>query len=225
MKVGTIILAAGGSSRLGRAKQLLPVEGETLLRHSARAVVSSKASSVVVVLGAEASVCMAELAGLPVRIVIHSSWRDGMASSVVAGLKALSSFESGLDAVILSVCDQPYLSTEVIDRLIHAHNVSGKGVIASCYGDVKGVPALFASRHFDALHRLVGDQGARSLFATFPDDLACIDFPEGGTDIDTPADYGRLPDAEITVVPARRSAGAARSAVQPWAPGAIQRSA
>ena len=89
MSTGVVILAAGGSSRLGQAKQLLPVAGEVLLRRSVRMALQSKASPIIVVLGAQASVCAAEIADLSAGIVIHSTWRDGIASSIVLGLNSL----------------------------------------------------------------------------------------------------------------------------------------
>ncbi|MDB6076186.1 MAG: hypothetical protein JWO89_3826 [Verrucomicrobiaceae bacterium] len=200
MRIGAVILAAGGSFRLGHAKQLLRLDGEGLLRRSVRVGLQSKASNIVVVLGAEANVCAAEIADLPVRITIHSTWRNGIASSIVAGLQTLRLLDPGLEGVVFMVCDQPHLTTEVIDSLIHAHQVLGKGVIACRYGEITGVPALFGKAYFEAISGLTGDQGARSLFHLCEDDLACISFPEGCADIDTREDYERyLDEAHISL--------------------------
>ena len=225
MSVGLVVLAAGGSSRLGRAKQLLAVDGETLLRRSVRAAMASTASHVVVVLGAEASVCAAEISDLPACIVIHSTWRDGIASSIGRGLQAVVQLDPELDAVVFAVCDQPHLTAGVFNALVRAHEVLGKGMIASSYDDVMGVPALFSRRYFEALLSLTGDDGARSLFNSCPEDLACSAFPKGGTDIDTAADYARLQGCEITAEPAQRSAGAARPAMHRSERVAVRRQA
>ncbi len=227
MRIGVVILAAGGSSRLGHAKQLLRLDGEGLLRRSARVALQSKASNVVVVLGAEASVCAAEIADLPVRIVIHSTWRDGIASSIIVGCQTLRQLDPELEGVVFMVCDQPHLTTEVIDSLIHAHQATGKGVVACRYGDVTGVPALFGKAYFEAISGLTGDQGARSLFPSCADDLACISFPEGVADIDTPADCERYRQqaSKFMAEPERHSAGAARPVIPKREFASVQRPA
>lgn len=186
------MLAAGGSTRLGRAKQLLTVAGEGLLRRSVQAALASDVCPVTVVLGAEASACGAELAGLPMRVVIHSAWRDGIASSIVAGMRDLRRLDPDLDAVVIMVCDQPHLTPGIINALIETHETLGKGIVASAYAGVAGVPALFAKQYFGAISRLTGDHGARSLFALAPSDVARIAFADGGVDIDTEADYEQM---------------------------------
>lgn len=192
MNVGIIILAAGGSSRLGRPKQLMPVDGEALLHRTARVALGSKATHVTVVLGAHAGACGAELSDLPVRLAFNPVWRDGQATSIVAGLTDVRRHPPEPDAVVILACDQPLLTPSVIDGLIGTHQQLNKGMVASHYAGTNGVPALFARRYFDALLRLEGERGAKVLFQAAPEDLACAAFDDGWLDIDTMEDYARF---------------------------------
>jgi len=194
---GAVILAAGASTRMGEPKQLLPLDGRTLLRRTVDTVLASPAWPVVVVLGAHAPIIRPEVARLPVLVVDNPGWAEGRASSIRAGMGVLESFSLALEAALLVLCDQPGLSSEAIRRLAAAHRDSGKSIVAARYHDHPGPPALFARRHFHELLGLHGADGARSLFARHADQLVTVDLPELATDLDTPADYreflARLP--------------------------------
>jgi len=193
MKTGALLLAAGGSTRLGQAKQLLPIQGEPLLRRTLRTLLLSGVEKVVTVLGAEASLCAAEIADLGGTITVHSLWRDGLASSLGAGMHALLELEPSLDGVVIALCDQPFLSSSVIDGLIETHLLGGKGLVASRYEDgTLGSPAYYGSGYFAELQALEGDRGARSLFRRHAEDLAVLTFPLGGIDVDTPEQYAAI---------------------------------
>ncbi len=180
-----IILAAGGSLRLGRPKQLLVFEGETLLARAVRVATESKARPVIVVLGALADECANAIAGQPVRIVTNKEWKEGIASSIRAGLEAVA---HETDAAVILLCDQPGLSAAHVDALIAA----GKSIAASAYGGSLGTPAYFEKEFFPELLALRGDTGARALFKKYADKVAPVDFPGGLRDIDTPEDAARL---------------------------------
>ena len=193
MKTGALLLAAGGSTRLGQAKQLLPIQGEPLIRRTLRTLLSSGVDPVVTVLGAEAGLCAAEIADLGGSIAIHSSWRDGLASSLGAGLQVLQQMEPWLEGVVICLCDQPFLSSSVIDGLIETHCMTGKSLVASRYEDgTLGSPAYYGYGYFEELQSLQGDKGARSLFRKHPEDLAVAAFPMGGMDVDTPEQYATI---------------------------------
>ena len=91
MSIGVIILAAGGSSRMGSPKQLLSYRGQSLVRHAANAALESVADRVVVVIGGYADEVRNELEALPLSIVENRSWQTGMSSSIRAGLQELTS--------------------------------------------------------------------------------------------------------------------------------------
>lgn len=186
---GAVILAAGASTRMGEPKQLLRLDGRTLLRRTVDTVLASPAWPVVVVLGAHAEAIRPEVAQLPVLVVDNPDWAEGLASSIRAGLRVIDSFSLSLEAALLVLCDQPGLSADTLTRLAGEHHRTGRSMVAARYDDHPGPPALFARRHFHELLELHGAGGARPLFARHADALATVDFPELAADLDTPADY------------------------------------
>lgn len=188
LRLGAVILAAGASTRLGRPKQLLEVDGRPLVARAAEAALAAGASPVVVVLGANAELIRPALQGLDVGLVLNQDWAEGMASSVQAGLHALGQITLRLDAVLLTVCDQPAFSAEVVQRLVAALQASSRGIVAARYASRPAVPAVFRREHFFALARLKGDQGARALLQEKPEDIVAVDLPELALDLDTPED-------------------------------------
>lgn len=190
-KIGGIVLAAGGSSRLGQPKQLLQFRGKTLLKHAAEAMAASICDPTVVVLGAETARLAGEMEGLSVFQCRNENWRSGMSSSIKTGLAKLIEIAPEIDAVIISLCDQPFVTAEMLNRFGEKFAAGGASVVAAKYKGVVGVPALFSRELFGELSRLVGDKGARDLIRNRVD-IETIDLPEAAFDIDTPYDAFRL---------------------------------
>jgi molybdenum cofactor cytidylyltransferase len=192
--VAIIILAAGASTRMGRPKQLLTYGGRTLLRNAAGTAVASVCRPILVVLGAYADQLQSEIDDLPVQAVVNEWWAEGMGSSIRAGLEALEhgDREGAAEAVVLMLCDQPFVMAAVINDLVTAFRSSGKGIIASEYGGTVGVPALFGREYFAELAALSGAAGARQIIAAHASEVVRVPFPKGTTDIDTPEDYLQL---------------------------------
>jgi molybdenum cofactor cytidylyltransferase len=189
VKVGAIVLAAGGSSRLGQAKQLLIYRGQTLVRRSTQAATKAGCSPVIVVLGCEQERIAVELRGLPVELVSNEQWERGLGSSLRRGVEAAAD----CDALLILACDQPHVSAEILQRLIEAHAKTNCSIVASAYAETRGVPALFRRECFPALLSLGDGEGARALIAAAGEaDVALIDFPEGAIDIDATEDLSRL---------------------------------
>jgi molybdenum cofactor cytidylyltransferase len=189
--IGLIILAAGGSSRLGRPKQLLKFEGQPLLRRTAETALAAGGRTVVV-LGAEAEACAAALAGLPVRLVVNAGWKEGLAGSIRVGMEALEEAWPGVAGVILCVADQPLLSVAVLEALLEKQRRTGATMAACEYGGKLGVPAYFGAEKFGQLKALRNDEGARNVLRRNPEAVARVPFPGGEMDIDTPEDYRRI---------------------------------
>ena len=187
MKIGVIILAAGGSSRMGSPKQLLHYRGQSLLRLAVESAIGSLCERVVVVIGNEAQLMRDELAGLPVSVVENGNWRAGMSSSIRAGMEELSKDDP--DAVVLMLCDQPFVTAEILNELIFTHFKTTEPIVASHYGTTQGAPAFFTRAFFPELLSLTADQGARRLILKHPHSVATIDFPQGAFDVDTPGEY------------------------------------
>lgn len=193
---GAIVLAAGGSTRMGRPKQLLPFRGRPLLRHVVEQVLGAACAPVIVVLGSDAAACRTALAGLPVTAIENPAWPTGMGSSVRAGIDALVAATAGRDedcaAALLLTCDQPFVSSPFLNRLIHRQIETRRPMVATSHDGVPGVPAVFAASLFERLRTLEGDRGARLLLREPGADLVMEAAPDVAIDLDTPADYAQL---------------------------------
>ena len=191
VKIGGLLLAAGGSSRLGQPKQLLQFNSKTLLRHAAEAMAASICDPVFVVLGAETARSAEEIEGLSVFQCLNENWKSGMSSSIKVGIAKLVEIAPEIDAVLISLCDQPFVTAEMLNRFCEKFAASGSNVVAAKYNGVAGVPALFSRELFGDLTRLDGDKGARDLIRG-RSDIATVDLPEAAFDIDTPDDASKL---------------------------------
>ncbi len=191
LKTGIIILAAGSSSRLGQPKQLIQFRGKTLLQNAVEAAQGSKLDHLVVVLGFNPELIKTGFDSDSVPNTVNLNWSNGMASSIQTGLNYLLKIEE-LDQVILMLCDQPYVNFSLIDQLIEKKEESKKGIIASHYSEIMGVPALFDKAYFPKLLELKGAEGARKIIAQNREDLAVVEFPLGEVDVDTVEDLDKL---------------------------------
>src|SRR4029077_12999579 len=189
---GAVILAAGGSSRFGQAKQLLPFRGKTLVRAVIDAACQAGCSPVVVVIGSNGEKIHPELAHANVMEVRNTNWQRGIGSSIRRGVKALADHAADVEALVLLVCDQPAVNARVIEGLIATHETTKKEIVASSYADTVGVPALFNRSFFERLLSLGDEAGAKSIILQNPERAAQFPFPEGAIDIDTCEDWAKL---------------------------------
>ena len=208
--IGAVILAAGGSSRLGQPKQLLNFRGETLIRRAVRAAVEAGCDPVVVVTGEISDAIRSELdiresrisspgtlepeappkvADGRIAVVENAEWRRGVGTSIRRGLQQLS---ESVSAAVLLTCDQPFVESAIIRQLIATREETGKPIVASSYSNTLGVPALFDRTCFKSLFALPEASGAKALILSRPEDVALVPFEEGATDIDTSEDFERL---------------------------------
>lgn len=188
--VGAVILAAGESRRYGVPKQLLPWQDKTILQHVVEVALAAELGEVVVVLGHAAGKIACTLQPYPVNLVYNPSYREGMSTSLQAGLRALS---PGITGALFILADQPGITPSVLRTLADAYMRGGKKLLAPWYGGRRGNPVLVDGDLWEEIGRLRGDQGARSLFERYPGEvgLVPVDCPGVTYDIDTPADYRR----------------------------------
>ncbi|MEB3294211.1 MAG: nucleotidyltransferase family protein [Synechococcales bacterium] len=184
--IALILLAAGGSQRMGYPKQLLPVQGRSLLRYIANRVCEAPGEAKFVVLGAYHEVLSLELIDLPLEILINDDWDLGMSSSLQTGIAALP---NSIAAAMILLCDQPHVSVELIEQLIQQYQQTQAPIVACAYGETVGVPALFDRSLFGELQQLTADEGARSVIQAHRDRLVTIPFPQGAIDLDTLEDW------------------------------------
>lgn len=191
-----VILAAGPSSRLGQPKQLIKWQGEPLLRLMVQIALQTSAGHIVVVLGAHAEKIIHILDGKPVHVTINTQWPDGIGSSIRHAVRIIKQNFAHTKAVIFMVCDQPFLTTEHLQKLINHYLSYGSPIIASFYNGIAGVPALFDKAFFNKLLQLKPDEGAGKIIRSSLQ-TAFIDFPEGKFDIDTSADLRELENRTV----------------------------
>lgn len=154
-----VILAAGGSVRLGRPKQLLTVGGETLVARTVRLVLATFPARTVVVLGAYPEAISAAIPPGAAEIAVNAAWHTGMASSLQVAAARLA----GRDRpVLVTVIDQPALDAACFEALLAAHD--GACDTVSAYGDTLGVPAVLRPSTLAQASGLRGDQGFRRLW-------------------------------------------------------------
>jgi len=190
--VSAVILAAGASTRMGRPKLAIPVRGTPMIRRIVAAALASRCSEAIVVLGTHADLYRSLLDGLAVRIVENRDPTEGMASSIRAGIEAVSPDASG--AVIL-LADQPFVSAEVIDRLIEAVASDRRRIVASEHHGAATPPVYFPRAYFPELLALEGDRGARSVIQAHPRECVLVPLPEScAADIDTSEDLSAIGD-------------------------------
>jgi molybdenum cofactor cytidylyltransferase len=197
LPVGIIILAAGASTRMGEAKQLLRYEGKSLLRLAVEAALGTQCRPVVVVLGAQAETLCAEISDMEAHAVVNHSWREGMSSSLRCGIATLDELTSGqAEAAVITLCDQPLVTAGVIERLVETYRAGGTLLVASEYEIhdelTRGVPALFSRALFTELLSLRGDAGAKRVIAQHAGESTVVAVPEAAFDVDTLQDYQTL---------------------------------
>jgi len=193
---GIIILAAGGSSRFGSIKQLLPLNGKTLLQHVIDEATQAGAQPIVVITGANATSVSGSIVDSNVSTLVNEKWQEGMASGIAAGVHKIISLNDSIKKIIVAVCDQPFVNSALFERLDEMQSKSGKPIVACTYADTIGTPALFATKYFDQLLSLQGDEGAKKIIKSNRTHVATVDFPKGEIDIDTQQDYENLLDEQ-----------------------------
>ena len=178
--VAAVVLAAGASRRLGELKQLVRLNGETLVERAVRVCREAACSPVVVVLGASADKVRERCSFGDAAVVTNDEWAEGMGSSVRSGVRALP---LDMDGCVITTCDQPAVTAEHLRALM----ASGE-IMASAYAGRRGVPAYFPKMMFVELKNLRGEAGARQLLK----DAKALDLAGGELDVDTPADLERV---------------------------------
>ncbi len=214
--VTVIVLAAGGGSRLGGGKLLLPWRGKPILAHTVAAAVQVRAArAVFVVIGhdagpvREAVAQAAPAGGPPVHLVENPEWRRGQASSLRCGVAAVMAHRDARDAAgaMIVLGDQPLVRPETLNMLAERHLARvaenpGHLATAPFLRGKRGTPAILSPDLYPAILRLEGDVGARHILAALGEELLAVpvDDPAVVRDVDTPDDYAALRTSETTVI-------------------------
>jgi molybdenum cofactor cytidylyltransferase len=190
--IAAVILAAGGSSRFGRPKQLIQFRGKTLLRRIFDAVSEANCSPIVVVIGDAKVEVRKELEPTNATVVENENWQRGIGTSIRVGAQHLIDNSADVDAIILLVGDQPFVNAAIIRELIALRAKTQKAIVASSYANTLGVPAIFDRICFSELLALDNSSGAKSIVLSNKQRVAEFPFPNGKVDIDTMEDWEKL---------------------------------
>jgi len=191
-RVAGIVLAAGGSRRLGQPKQLVEFRGRPLVWHTVRVGLEAGLSPLVVVIGAAGEQIRRALEGESVVVIDNPAWEAGQSSSVRLGL---SQVEAGIEAAIFLLADMPLMDAELVRQVVRTHRGSLAPLVAPRVAGRRANPVLFDRVTFPDLHQLTGDHGGRSLFDHY--EPAWVEWSESAMlDLDTPEDLRRLRNLE-----------------------------
>lgn len=189
--IAAVILAAGKSARMGQAKQLLRLGDTTVLGQTIANVRLAALDEIILVLGASAEAIRRGLSLEGLKLVVNSHYEQGMASSLRAGLEAVSP-QAG--AALILLADQPLVRPATFNQLAdHYRRTRPQILIPTCRG-IRGNPVLLDRSLFVEAMALEGDVGCRALFQQHPEAIAKLEVEDEGIllDIDNPDDYRRL---------------------------------
>jgi molybdenum cofactor cytidylyltransferase len=184
-----LVLAAGGSSRLGQPKQLVRIHGRPLVHLVVDRAVSLAGHAVTVVLGAHAKEVVPCLRASSASIVINREWEQGIASSIRAGVASLG---PGCKAVMILLGDQLAVTADDLKRLASVWGGENKTIATAVYNGTFGVPAIFPEWCFSELMQLRGDTGAKMVLQRHRDRLLHVQMPNAAIDLDTPEDLDAI---------------------------------
>lgn len=198
MSTAAVVLAAGGSKRLGRPKQLEPWGDTNLLGHVVSRTSSFPVDEVWVVVGHDAERIVEETDLGDAYVIENLEWEEGIASSIRVGLDAVTRL-SKCDTALLVIGDQPDVSAETVTRLLDSHSREGRPVTVPKYRYSWGNPVLVDRSLWARLMSLEGDHGAMRLWQAHPEWVNEVWFPETGPrDVDTEADVAELKPRHLT---------------------------
>jgi CTP:molybdopterin cytidylyltransferase MocA len=190
--VAGLVLAAGGSSRLGTPKQLVMHRGQSLVHRAAEALIEAGAHPAIVVLGAHAETIAPVLHDLPqVVTMMNDRWQNGIASSLAAGVRGAMHLDPQVAGVLITTVDQPFVDAAALRRLLDAFARAHR-IVAAEYADTIGVPAVIGREYFAELLTLGGDAGAGNWMRSRAEPVHRVRLPDASLDIDTAEDAARL---------------------------------
>lgn len=191
-KIPILLLAAGSSSRMGSPKQLLPWGNQTLIEHQIETLLKTE-NPVNVVLGAKSKLILPIIEKYEINIFINSNWKNGMGSSISYGIRQVGSELPNTQGILMTLLDQPLMTSKHIQNLINEFQVGNKQILAS--KDASGwlgVPALFDRFYFEKLLQLKGEEGAKKIIQKYKSAVKSFQCGELLEDIDTPESYEKL---------------------------------
>ncbi len=182
-----VVLSAGESSRMGRPKALLPIDGQTFIERIVSALKQSSVSKVIVILGHNAEDMRRRIEHLPVEILVNSDYMRGQLSSLQVAVRRLES-EADCEGMLVHLVDHPYIDPILVDEMIRRFYESQKLIVVPRREGRRGHPVIFSRALFAELLAAPMDQGAKAVVNAHRDDTLEIETDQEGitVDIDTP---------------------------------------
>jgi molybdenum cofactor cytidylyltransferase len=193
--IPAVVLAAGRSSRMGRAKASLPADDrDTFLTRIVRTFLAAGVDDVVVVVGHEAEAIAAAFAasGLPARFVVNPNYDRGQLSSLLAGLAVVD--RPGVTAILVTLVDVPFVSEATVRAVVERYRLTKAPVVRPTSGNRHGHPLLIDRSLFDVLRRADVESGAKPIVRAHVTGAGEVAIEDEGafTDIDTAEEYARI---------------------------------
>lgn len=191
-KIALVILAAGESKRMKGIKQLLPWKNKTLISHTIQIGLKSHVDSVFVVLGSNYNELAGEIEKYKIKIIKNINWAGGMGTSIACAVQNIKKSHPDMDAVLITLVDQPLIESRHINKLITKYIDSNYNIVSTKIGSKSGVPAIFSSAYYNDLIELNEDVGARKIIELYKTSNYTLNFDDKIVDIDTLEDYDKL---------------------------------
>lgn len=191
-KIPILLLAAGGSTRMGQPKQLLPWGEQTLIEHQIQTLLKT-GNPINVVLGSNSKLIIPVIEKYSLDIFINADWKSGMGSSISFGIGQIIQKFPDADGVLITLLDQPMVTTFYLEKMFYAYQPDSKQIIASrSASGWKGVPVLFDKCYFKELSELKNEEGAKKIIKRHEKNVILLDGGELLEDMDTPLVYQQL---------------------------------
>jgi molybdenum cofactor cytidylyltransferase len=188
-----VVLSAGESSRMGRPKALLPVDGVRFIEKIVTALKSTRVAKIIAVLGHDADEMRRQIGDLPVTMVVNPNYKQGQLSSLVAAINSIQSSKdsASIDGILVHLVDHPYINPDLVNLMIDRFHETKKLIVVPRYQGRRGHPVIFSSALFAELLAVPPDQGAKTVVHAHRDETLEIDTEDEGVtiDIDTPEEY------------------------------------
>jgi len=191
--ITAVILSAGESSRMGRPKALLPIDGVRFIERIVATLKSTRIDEIIAVLGHNAEEMRQKVSDLPVKIVVNPDYKQGQLSSLIAAIRSIESGENHhrVDAILVHLVDHPYINVDLVNLMIDRFSETKQLIVVPRYRGRRGHPVIFSRALFAELLAAPLDQGAKAVVHAHRDQTLEIDTEDEGVaiDIDTPEEY------------------------------------
>ncbi|MGE5061715.1 MAG: nucleotidyltransferase family protein [Betaproteobacteria bacterium] len=185
-----VVLSAGESSRMGRPKALLPIDGQTFIEKIVAALKQTKVGKIIVILGHNARELQSKISHLPVEILINTDYKLGQLSSLQLAVRNLQP-DLECDGMLVHLVDHPYLAPALVEEMIRRFYETKKRIIVPKFHGKRGHPVIFSNALFDEILSAPMEEGAKAVVNAHRAETLEIETEEEGiaVDIDTPELY------------------------------------